>query len=101
MKNNNQTPVEWLIEEIENRDKIIDSETDDLVRGSMISYGYGDLHEQAKEMENQKDAKYNEMLEMLEKLVSEFSHYTEMAQGTSKCGAILEAKELIKEATQI
>jgi hypothetical protein len=47
------TAVEWLIGEIENRNGIIDSETDDLVRGSMISYGYGDLYEKAKEMEKQ------------------------------------------------
>jgi hypothetical protein len=96
MKNNNQTPVEWLIEEIENRDKIIDSETDDLVRGSMISYGYGDLHEQAKEMESKKDAKYNEMLEMLKELVA----LHEMMVGDEGTTSI-KAKKLIKEATQI
>jgi hypothetical protein len=96
MKNNNQTPVEWLIEEIENRDKIIDSETDDLVRGSMISYGYGDLYEQAKEMESKKQQKYDEMLEMLKELVA----LHEMMVGDEGTTTI-KTKKLIKEATQI
>ena len=91
MKNNNQTPVEWLIEEIENRDKIIDSETDDLVRGSMISYGYGDLYEQAKEMESKRQKKYDEMLEMLK-----------ICQQTTNSKQIYdEIEKLIKEATKI
>ena len=59
--------------------------------------------------ENKEEAKANalliskapEMLEMLKKLVNEFSHYTELAQGTSKCGAVLDAKQLIKEATEL
>jgi hypothetical protein len=41
-----------------------------------------------------------EMLEMLKKVVSEFSHYKEKAQGTSKCWAIIEAEELITQITQ-
>jgi hypothetical protein len=43
---------------------------------------------------------HSEMLEMLNKVVSEFSHYKEKAQGTSKCGAIIEAEELITQITQ-
>ena len=50
---------------------------------------------------NNVNSKSNEMLEMLKKLVNEFSHYTELAQGTSKCGAVLDAKQLIKEATEL
>ena len=46
-------------------------------------------------------SKAPEMLEMLKKLVNEFSHYTELAQGTSKCGAVLDAKQLIKEAIKL
>ena len=45
-------------------------------------------------------SKAHEMLEMLKTIVSEFSHY-KSAHGTSKCGAILKAEELIKEATEI
>lgn len=43
---------------------------------------------------------HSEMLEMLKKVVSEFSHYKEKAQGTSKCGAIIEAEELITQIAQ-
>lgn len=45
-------------------------------------------------------SKAPEMLEMIKSIVSEFSHY-KSAHGTSKCGAILRAEELIKEATEI
>lgn len=45
-------------------------------------------------------SKAPEMLEMLKTIVSEFSHY-KSAHGTSKCGAILKAEELIEEATEI
>ena len=50
MKEKEQSSIEWLISEIEQRNGIIESETDPLTRGSMISYGYGDLYEQAKEL---------------------------------------------------
>lgn len=53
MENKEITAVEWLIEKIEERNDIIHYETDDLVRGSMISFGYSDLYEQAKQMEKQ------------------------------------------------
>jgi hypothetical protein len=108
MKNNNQTPVEWLIEEIENRDKIIDSETDNLVRGSMISYGYGDLYEQAKEMESKKQKKYDEMLEILKEIlrVSDEGYVEDYKGGYHEWEKELrevteKAKKIIKEATQI
>ena len=52
--------------------------------------------EQAKEMESQKDAKYNEMLEMLKELVKQNTY-----RGYEESEDVIEAKQLIKEATQI
>jgi membrane-associated HD superfamily phosphohydrolase len=82
MDNNNQTPVEWFY------DKVIQKQYKD------IDDSLEDLHEQAKEMESQKDAKYNEMLEMLIKLRGELTAVT-----PEKIHDELE--QLIKEATQI
>lgn len=46
-------------------------------------------------------SKAPEMLEMLKEIVSEFDIYKSLAQGTSKCDAIMKAEQLIKEATEI
>jgi|688.fasta_scaffold2037175_1 hypothetical protein len=63
--------------------------------------------EQAKEMESQKDAKYNEMLEMLKYFTDfpdsdfdEFS-YSDKFTMTVMAHKIAEAKQLIKETTEI
>jgi hypothetical protein len=57
----------------------------------MISYGYGDLYEQAKEMESKRQKKYDEMLEMLK-----------ICQQTTNSKQIYdEIEKLIKEATKI
>jgi hypothetical protein len=80
MENNNQTPVEWYY------DKVIQKQYKD------IDDSLEDLLEQAKEMEKQKDAKYNEILEMLKYFVENnmlSAHGDELAE------------KLIKEATQI
>jgi len=53
MENKKQSSIEWLIKEIENRNGIIDSETDPYVKGSMIHFGYEDLYKEAKEKHKQ------------------------------------------------
>ncbi len=53
MADKKQSSIDWLIEQIENRNGIIDSETDPYVKGSMIHFGYEDLYKEAKEMHKQ------------------------------------------------
>jgi ATP phosphoribosyltransferase len=88
MKNNNQTPVEWFMNQIGEKQPnglyVIDT-LEDVER----------VFTKAKEMESKKQQKYNEMLEMLNKIIKE--HETD----TKSWSTILEIKQLIKEATQI
>jgi hypothetical protein len=53
--------------------------------------------EQAKEMESQKDAKYNEMLEMLKIIVN--ADFNDSSWNYQAC--MDKARQLIKEATEI
>jgi uncharacterized protein (DUF3084 family) len=89
MENNNQTPVEWFY------DKVIQKQYKD------IDDSLEDLHEQAKEMESQKDAKYNEMLEMLQKCRTQLIFCTLLDKSGQCSEMVEEIEKLIKEATQI
>lgn len=46
-------------------------------------------------------SKAPEMLDMLKRVVYEFSEYKRLAQGTSKCDVVLQSEKLIKEATEL
>jgi hypothetical protein len=89
MENNNQTPVEFAVEKLE---KFIPS-------GNQLIINI--ILEQAKEMESQKDAKYNEMVEMLKEILDSVD-WSDNVWVNSQ-GRYIENKieKLIKEATQI
>jgi DNA-binding SARP family transcriptional activator len=80
MSNKKETPVRWLIDQFDLRpdSKYIKAVID-----------------QALEMESKKQQKYDEMLEMLEKLIKEHE------SDTSSWTTILEVKQLIKEAKEL
>jgi hypothetical protein len=86
MENNNQTPVEWLEEKLDDICYNIDMYSWKSILKSI---------EQAKEMESQKDAKYNEMLTDLNDLLESWE------VGNFDNEQFVFVKKLIKEATQI
>ena len=80
MSDKKETPVSWLVKEI-SRDRV----------GRAIITTFFKEFEQAKEMESQKQQKYNEMLAMLEickQTTSSFDMHQDLEQ------LVKEAKEL-------
>jgi hypothetical protein len=75
-----QTPVEWFEQQL-----------DDL--GIEIPFS---VFNEAKEMESEKNKKYDEMLEMLKELVKQNTY-----RGYEESEDVIEAKKLIKEASKI
>jgi ATP phosphoribosyltransferase len=77
-----KSAVDWLIEELFPDNEI---------------FGISEeLIQQAKEMENQKQQKYNEMLEMLEELCNDTETWSHLFPSQQE-----KIEQLIKEATEI
>jgi hypothetical protein len=79
MSDKKETPVSWLLKEY------YDSE------GRLWNYDF----DHALEMESKKHQKYDEMLEMLEKIIKE--HESDRSSWTT----FVKTKELIKEAKEL
>jgi hypothetical protein len=79
MKNKKENPVSWLMEEYYN------------LEGKLTRLSF----ETALEMESKKQQKYDEMLEMLEKIIKENE------TDTRSWATFLEIKQLIKEAKEL
>jgi hypothetical protein len=109
-----KSAVEWLVEQIENqqkfyidlakKDKTKRKEVDAILTATTL---FKMKCGKAKEMENQKQQKYKEMLEMLKSIISDF-------EGDYVVDEVIvdqpykwlidrykEAKQLIKEATEL
>lgn len=93
LKEKNQTAIDWLEKELIKRFKRSNTHyTDSEWCFDMIKK----LSQQAKEMESEKNKKYHEMLEMLEKLVERLEE-----NDLGQLNAVFKAKQLIKEATEL
>jgi uncharacterized UPF0160 family protein len=88
MNNQNQSAVEWLEEQLsyDNGLGVRHPSHNEMAH-------LNDYFNQAKEMESQKDAKYNEMLEMLKDLLESWE------VGNFDNEQFVFVKQLIKEAT--
>jgi hypothetical protein len=80
MSDKQKTPVQWFEQQLDDLD---------------IKIPFWVFNE-AKEMEAIKDKKYNEMLEMLEKLVERLEE-----NDLGQLNAVFKAKQLIKEAKEL
>jgi hypothetical protein len=93
MSNKKETPVSWLVKEI-SRDRV----------GRAIITTFLKEFEQAKELESQKQQKYDEMLAMLEKhLIFHNAEMEGLQQPSSEMWFELYKKteQLIKEAKEL
>jgi hypothetical protein len=85
MENNNQTPLEYFYESL-----------DFLELRPMEWKGIEQNFEIAKEMEKQKDVKYNEMLEMLKKCRTQLIFCTLLDKSGQCSEMVEEIEQLIK-----
>jgi hypothetical protein len=83
MSNKKETPVRWLVKEIEEKFNF------------RFASFYGQQIQHALEMESKKQQKYDEMLAMLEMFVNENKN------DTRSYGTYLKAEQLIKEAKEL
>ena len=88
MSNKQQTAVEWLVKEI-SRDRV----------GRAIITTFLKEFEQAKEMESQKQQKYDEMLGMLEVYLADLNNIIPRSQ--AQRSRIYDVEQLIKEAQEL